>query len=198
MLYLLIYVLFLCITEYFCMRYYLKIPNGKKLYIMCGAGITVLLISVIVPGIKGSVSLYNGMFLTFISILLLLGAEDLQEMQIDKTMLIVLWATGIVTAFTVPEGVVWKILLFSFILTAVIYLISVKSGESVGKGDVFAIGAVSMCFTFNNVFSCMIYSLLPCLVFGIMRVIVKKDDKNQKIPFIPFLVFGMVMNLLFI
>lgn len=146
---------------------------------------------------KNMFSSYSYTLMTFTAVLALIAAEDIETLKIDRIMVCILFAAGTVTAFCTGGGV-WRIMLFSLFLTFILYIFSVKSNESVGKGDALCMGAVSLCFTFNNVFACMIYSLLTCLIFGLIQMVVKRTDKKCRLPFTPFLIIGMIMTICFI
>ena len=119
-------------------------------------------------------------------------------MNIDKLLSWILLIVGVITSFFVPLGTFWKIIAFSGIIALVMYLFSVKSKESVGKGDVICVTAATLCFSFNNVFSLMIYTLLASLIFGIVQVVMKKINAKEGMPFAPFIVLGILLTLFFV
>lgn len=197
MILLIITALILSVLEYFVLDKYFKIEKDKKFYIIYVSGVLANIAATVVLSLKFSDIVYSCLMLVYISLLFVIGSEDILKRRIDAILSLILVLLGIVISFFVPNGVFWKIILFSLIISAVMYLFAVKSNEAVGKGDVICIGAATLCFTFDNVFPLMIYTLIICLVYGLIQLLCKKIDVKQGMPFVPFLVVGMILTLIF-
>lgn len=188
----------LTISDFFMIEKYLKIKKERKLYVLFAIKTIVNILSYILLMWKYSNTVYSYSMLCFISLLSLISIEDVCSMKIDKFLSLALLVIGMITSFFVPGGSFWKIIIFAGIIAMVMYLFSVKSKEAVGKGDVICVTAVALCFTFNNVFSLMIYTLLTCLAFGLIQVAIKKINAKQGMPFVPFIVLGIFLTIIFI
>lgn len=189
--------LLLIVADFFLLGKFLKIDKGKKLYILFAVKAIVNIAGCLLLAWKCPNTVYSYMMICFISLLTLISIEDAHTMKIDKLFSWILLALGALTSFSVPDTVFWKVIAFSAVIGLIMYLFSVKSKEAVGKGDVICVMAATMCFSFNNVFSMMIYTLLSSLVFGIIQLIMKKINMKQGMPFVPFLVLGICLTLFF-
>ena len=188
----------LIIADFFLIEKFLKIKKEKKFYLLFIIKAIINMVYYVLLIWKCSNTVYSYLMMCFISLLALISIEDAISMKIDKLLSLILLAIGTVTSFFVPSGCFWKIIIFAGIIALVMYLFSVKSKEAVGKGDVICVTAATLCFTFNNVFSMMIYTLLASLVFGIVQLAMKKINTKQGMPFAPFIVLGIFLTLIFI
>lgn len=186
--------LLLTVADYFVLLRYLKVEKNKKFYGLYAAKIMLQGSAMFVLS-RHADTAYNALMMVHLSLLALIAIEDAISMQIDRLLSMLLLALGTVTALFVPGGTAWKIMLFAAVLSGVMYLFSVKSNDAVGKGDVICVGACALCFSFQNVFALMIYTLLSCLLYGTIQVLCKKISAKQGIPFIPFLVIGTMLTI---
>lgn len=191
--YFIVYAIIMCIIEYALIRFQLKFEH-KKLYISIAVAIAAISVFTTVLIIKDVTKIYSYGLLSFFSILLYLAVEDAVTMKIDKIAVIVLLAVGCIVSFCIPDVNIIEVIIFTLILTVVMSILSIKSKEGIGKGDVLCVCALSLCFTMNNVFSCMIYSLLMSMIYSIVQICRKKQNKKTPIPFIPFMVLGMIVT----
>lgn len=173
---------------------YLKTEKNLKTGVVYGLYTAFSAAAVIVLHLKHPNAVYNYLCVAFLGILKCLALEDMQKTEIDKILSVILLMFGFIIAFFVPSGTAWKIMLFTAILMLLMYLFHIKSKDALGKGDVICIGAATLCFTFENVFSLMIYTLVSCLIYGIIQVLLKKISAKQGIAFVPFLVIGIIMT----
>lgn len=188
----------LIFADFFLIEKYLKIKRERKFYVLFTLKVIVNIVSYVLLIWKCSNTAYGYLMMLFISLLALISIEDAIRMKIDKLLSLILLTIGAVTSFFVPYGSFWKNIIFAGIIALVMYLFSVKSKEAVGKGDVICVTAATLCFTFNNVFSLMIYTLLASLVFGLVQLAMKKINTKQGMPFAPFIVLGIFLTLIFI
>lgn len=65
--------------------------------------------------------------------------------------------------------------------------------QQIGDGDVKLIFAYSVVYGFSKIISVLFYSLLSCLIVGIVMVIVRKKNMKLELPFAPFMLFGAVI-----
>lgn len=175
---------------------YLKTDKNPKFYVLSAVSGVLVAACGVVMQIKQPNMIYNYLCVVFLGVLSCLAIEDMQGKQVDKILSLVLAVLGMVTAFFVPDYQFWKVILFTVVLTFILYILSIKSGDAVGKGDVICIGAATLCFNFANVFSLMIGTLMMCLIYGIIQIAMKKIDRKQGIAFVPFLMWGMVLTLI--
>lgn len=182
-------------TDFFLIKKYLK--TGKNFYMMFTFKVFVNIASCLLLMQKYVNTAYSYFMLCFIWLSALVGVEDMYSMKIDKLLCLILLVVGTSTSFFVPGGKFWEIIAFSGIIAVILYLFSVRSKEAVGKGDVICITAATLCFTFGNVFSFLIYTLFADLVFGLFRLARKKITMKQGMPFVPFMVLGVFLTLMF-
>ena len=64
------------------------------------------------------------------------------------------------------------------------------SKQQIGEGDVKLIVAYSVVYGFSKIISVLFYSLLSCLIVGVVLMIIKKKNMKLEIPFAPFMVAG--------
>lgn len=138
---------------------------------------------------------YSILLLVYIAVICYISVEDLAERQIGQVELCILGIVGLAVCFFIPGTRFWLPILTSVIVGMVLYLVSKKSGEAIGKGDVFCIAFTALCFGLNGFFSAVVYALVIGLVYGLAGLIFKKKGMKQAIPFAPCLVIGIVLTL---
>lgn len=190
-----LYVMLISVAEYFLLVKYIKIDVSKRFYVLFCTGCALSEAAAVILQIKQPNLLYNYSIIIFLGLLECLAIEDIVSMKLDRILLYILAFTGIAVSFTVPDAVFWKIILVAATISAVLLIFSVLSKEAVGKGDVICIGAAALCFSFSNAFNMVIYTFFSSLVYGIVKVIMKKMTVKQDMPFIPFLVIGIFITL---
>lgn len=167
----------------------------KKRGIVCLSVFAVEVISSLTLAYKMGIRVYCVLVLVYIAVLGYISAEDLAERQIGQAELCVLGFTGLVISFFIPETRFWLPILTAGIVGMALYLVSKKSKEAIGKGDVFCVALTALCFDLNGFFSVVVYALAIGLVYGIAGVIFRKKGMKQEIPFAPCLVIGIVLTL---
>ena len=187
--------LVLAIVDYFMLTKYLQIKCDRKTLVLLVCG-TVLNAITDVWIVQNKGLAYALLMDIFVNLLIVMGIEDSSSKQIDSKLSVMSLALGIIISFFVPDSDFWKIIVISAVIGLALYLISKKSKEAIGKGDVICITATTLCFSLSNVFACIIYSLLICMIYGVIQLLRKKIDKKQSIPFIPFLILGILVTLI--
>ena len=75
-------------------------------------------------------------------------------------------------------------------ITLVICLIT---GEAIGKGDAAVITGLGMIAGWEDTCVICMIGLLLCGMLGLLLIILKKSDRKTGLPFIPFLMMGVLI-----
>lgn len=78
------------------------------------------------------------------------------------------------------------------------YVLSVLTKDGLGMGDVKLISGIGFLLGFAVTLMLVLCSLILCVLVSIVLVFGKKKNKNDKIPFGPFLFFGYIVMFLFL
>ena len=74
--------------------------------------------------------------------------------------------------------------------------ISIISGEQIGRGDGMVIAALGILCGVRNTLGIVCFASLFMLVPALVLVICKKGNKKTKLPFLPALFLGYLVNIL--
>lgn len=78
------------------------------------------------------------------------------------------------------------------------YVLSRLTKDGIGMGDVKIIAVMGWMLGFSLTILSVMFSLIICSIVACFLLVSKKKDKNDKIPFGPFLFLGYISLLLFI
>lgn len=129
-----------------------------------------------------------------LGILLGMGYIDYKERYVDKWLMLALSVIAIITLARMDYWVSINKIVTLFVFGLFIFLVS-KISKQVGMGDVKVIAIMSILFGLNSMFSIMFYALIISLIYGIVYIKLKKKNMKEEIPFIPFLLIGVVLNI---
>ncbi len=120
--------------------------------------------------------------------------EDLWKRQIHLAVLAVFGLLGIALHLHGASRTAWDLLCGAGI-GALLYLISLLTGEKIGKGDALLVTTTGIYLGFrDNLLLLWIASLLAGTV-GLLLFLFRKKKKNDRIPFAPFLLAAYLILL---
>jgi len=136
------------------------------------------------------------LFAWSLSLGILIGMSyiDYKERYVDKWLMLALLAIAITTLARMDYWVSINKIVTLFVFGLFIFLMS-KISKQVGMGDVKVIAIMSILFGLNSMFSIMFYALIISLIYGIVYIKLNKKNMKEEIPFIPFLLIGVVLNI---
>lgn len=124
------------------------------------------------------------------------SVSDIRKREIKISYVIAISIVGIVMSlFGAKENIVSMLLGVS--IGVFIYVLSIITSGGVGRGDAFMLCATGTLLGFEKNLILFLSSLLLCALFSAFLLVAFKADKNQKLPFIPFMIPGFVMLVLF-
>lgn len=143
-------------------------------------------------------------YLFLINILIILSYVDYKKNIIPNSLIFILLGARLI--FLVIECILYKDLiksiLFSYFLGFIVGLMvfllsSLIIKNSIGMGDVKLMGIIGFYVGIKDLFSCMLLSLILCLIVGSILILFKKMNSKDYIAFAPFLALGTIITLLF-
>lgn len=143
-------------------------------------------------------------YIILISSLILLAYIDFRKKIIPNKILLamlVLRLTLISIEALLYKNMVYSILLSSFLGLIVgggaFLLVALILKNSIGMGDIKLVAVIGFYVGIENLFSCVICSLLISLICGVVLILAKKISSKDMIPFAPFLMLGTFITLVF-
>ena len=79
----------------------------------------------------------------------------------------------------------------------ILFVISILTGEAIGRGDVYVIGLLGLMIGFDGIFAVLFVSMISCALFGIIYMAVTGKGRKETLPYIPFLL-GAYLVILFL
>lgn len=129
-----------------------------------------------------------------LGILLGMSCIDYKERYVDKWLMLILLAIAVITLARIDYWVSINKIVALFVFGLFILIVS-KISKQVGMGDVKVIAIMSLLFGLNSMFSIMFYALMISLIYGVAYIKLKKKNMKEEIPFIPFLLIGVITNI---
>ena len=122
---------------------------------------------------------------------LLIGAVvDYRTKSLSVIYLYAMVIMGIILGMAEQNGFSYEILL-GFIPGIVIIILAFVSKEKIGYGDGILLLSIGMFLGYFNCMIIMLYSLLFSALISII-VFIKRRNRREEIPFVPFLFLGYV------
>lgn len=124
------------------------------------------------------------------------GIMDLKSKTISRGIILVLmivcFAGAFIKVFTIKEFGIWEIMGGALIGLCAIGL-SMVSRDQIGRGDGLVIVAIGLMLGFRKcLFAVCMASMIMTLV-SVIVLILRKGNRNTRLPFIPALFAGYVM-----
>lgn len=168
--------------------------KNNRMYIIC---VIFSALSAITAALKIGTGVYAVFITLLLNILLILSCEDILTKEISNIALTAGAAAGLVTTFFVPETVFYLNIPRAFIITFILAVISKRTKQSIGMGDVICIGIICLCFNLSDFMACIMTGLFFALIYSFIYIAIKKKNIKSEIALIPFLYIGIIVNILF-
>lgn len=179
----------------------------SKLYPLIEATTAVLFVAsfIVLQPITGVFSSFEILYwLITLVVLVVLTFYDLLWLELPNKAVAALYVTGVVyVAFDYLNGsadlqLLLNRLLNALFIFAVFYaLFSYKDGKYIGGGDVKMLPALGLVLSFERFLFMLLIASVSASIVGITMIILKKQSRNQPIPFGPFLIGSFIIMFLF-
>lgn len=143
-------------------------------------------------------------YVVLISSLILLAYIDFKKKIIPNKILLAMLILRLILIgieVLLYRNMIYSILLSSFLGLLVgggaFLLVAFILKNSVGMGDIKLVAIIGFYVGIENLFSCVICSLLISLICGVALILAKKINSKDMIPFAPFLMLGTFITLVF-
>lgn len=143
-------------------------------------------------------------YIILISSLVLLAYIDFKKKIIPNKILLAMLILRLILIGI--EALLYRNMIYSILISSFLGLI-VGGGafllvafilkNSVGMGDIKLVAIIGFYVGIENLFSCVICSLLISLICGVALILAKKINSKDMIPFAPFLMLGTFITLIF-
>ncbi len=141
--------------------------------------------------------------MNIVAILLLISCTytDLKKRIVSRRVLVMflIMAAGLMTCAyaagdryeAVGNSLIYDLnlenIIFSVIPGIILFMVSLFTGEAIGRGDVYVVGLLGLMIGFDRIFAVLFLSMVSCGVFGIICMLAKGKEKKDTLPYIPFL-----------
>lgn len=159
------------------------------------AAVAVNLWSAIALYLAGLSPLRSALYQLLADGLLLMAATDVREKRIYDVHFYPLLFCGGVGAFFPLDAAVWKYLLF-LLVSGMLFLVT-RRHSGLGKGDARMIACLCLYFPLSGWMEVLLMALLSAALFGLIGVARKKNDLKTELPFMPFLLLGVLLEFAF-
>ena len=129
---------------------------------------------------------------TLANSLLLMTATDLKETMVYDIHFYVVLLTGVLGNLIQFNTLVPR-LGFFLLLMGVFFLVS-RRREELSAGDSRMIAVLALYYPFNEWMEVMLLALGSAMVYGIIGILRKKKTLKTQMPFMPFLLIGVLMG----
>lgn len=119
---------------------------------------------------------------------------DLKKRQVHGLLGIMFGIVGIV--INICTEIDWKQIIFGVAVTQILALIAWITKEAIGYGDVLCIFACSMWIKPEGVILLMLIGFFLSALVSLTLIVIKKKSRYDRIPFVPFLLFGFLGQLM--
>lgn len=163
--------------------------QNKKLALLSS-----LVVSILYSLLKG-----NGTFatatvpITTLIVLINVAFIDLKYYEIPDTYSITMLVLGISHVVMAQN---WAYIIVGLISFALFFVISIVSGGALGGGDIKLSFGLGMFFTLYKYTRFLIYTFGAGAVIALILMMLKKGDKETKVPFAPFMTLGAILTFL--
>ena len=128
-------------------------------------------------------------------LLFLAGLEDIRKKKIHILTIFTMGVTALLGCM-LRQDYGWYGALGGFLIGICVIGISIISGEQIGRGDGMVIAALGILCGVRNTLGIVCFASLFMLMPTLVLVICKKGNKKTKLPFLPALFLGYLVNIL--
>lgn len=151
----------------------------------------------IIRGGKITDKMAQSMWLRFGAATIILLAEsvaDLKKRRINLWFIAGGMVAGIVL-LVLDFNQIWKSALAGLAIGITVLLLAKITDEGIGYGDGILIACIGLILGGRNTLTMILFGCLGCCVFSMILLAFGKAGKQTRLPFVPFLVPGMVTTL---
>ncbi len=141
------------------------------------------------------ISVSSVIYMFVFSMLLVASVIDLEWLIIPNGLVISILIVAIF--YMIYDGNYVSHIIGFFLVSSLLFLISVITKGGIGMGDVKLMAAGGLLVGAVNVFATLVIASVVGSIVGVSLILLKKVDRKDKIPFGPFLAFGLVAVMLF-
>ena len=136
-------------------------------------------------------------FLDLLFSYLLLSVIDIRTHQIPDSFLIYIGLSQIFYRLCVMplEGLLWE-LLTGLVVFVLLLILSILTKGSFGMGDAKLLGVTAVFTGASYLIQIIFWGMLCAFVYSIYLLACKKGNKKTELPFVPFLMGGMIVHML--
>lgn len=124
---------------------------------------------------------------------LYISYTDIKTRIIEPKLNIGIIVISIIFAFFRTDMAFYNPIITGTVMFLILKVMHKLSKQQIGDGDVKLMVAYSVVYGFSKIISVLFYSLLSCLIFGIVIMIVRKKNMKLELPFAPFMFCGAVL-----
>ena len=136
-------------------------------------------------------------FLDLLLSYLLLSVIDIRTHQIPDSFLIYIGLSQIFYRLCVMplEGLLWE-LLTGIVVVVLLLILSILTKGSFGMGDAKLLGVTAVFTGASYLIQIIFWGMLCAFVYSIYLLACKKGNKKTELPFVPFLMGGLIVHML--
>lgn len=121
--------------------------------------------------------------------------EDIKSRKVSNIVVIIMAAAGLLlVCVTASWDSISKSLICSAVTGAAAFLTEILSRGGLGRGDVLILTAVGLYIGGWSMFLIVFISLLALCIFSLVGLALRKVNLKSKLPFIPFLLVGVIIG----
>ena len=139
--------------------------------------------------------MFVGMSIIIGLLLFVAAIMDLRCKSISRRLFLVLLFASIVSIFTKTDFEIWNVVGGALMGLCVVGL-SMISREQIGKGDGLVITTLGIALGFRDCLAAVCLASMLMALASVLILMLKKGNRNTKLPFLPALFVGYVICML--
>lgn len=121
--------------------------------------------------------------------------EDIKEKSVSNKAIVFMAAAGLLCAgITVSLDVILRSVICAAATGSVAFVTELLSRGGLGRGDVLILAAVGLYVGDLSILMIVFVSLAALCLFSIAGLIFKKINMHSRLPYIPFLLLGVIIG----
>lgn len=131
------------------------------------------------------------------SVLIVISFIDFDTKEIPNGSVLIILICGMINIWLDP-GLTWINGLIGFFAASLpMFLIALISGGGMGGGDIKLMAAAGLFLGWSNILTAFFIACLVAGFTGLVLILTKKKGRKDKIPFGPFLAFGILLTMFY-
>lgn len=135
--------------------------------------------------------MFVGMSVMIGLLLFVAAVMDLKSKSVSRGLLLVLLLASVLSIFTRTDFEIWNVVGGALIGLCAVGL-SMISREQIGKGDGLVIIAIGIALGFRDCLAAVCLASMLMALVSVVILMLKKGNRNTKLPFLPALFVGYV------